>query len=74
MSAIEGIIDFITSGNISDLSNLTDDNDSIECKTSLANIPSDDPNGSELSDEDDQPLSNYAKTASKQTNYELKAA
>ena len=73
MSAIEGIIDFITSGNISDLSNLSDDNDSIECKTSLANIPSDDPNGSELS-EDDQPLSNYAKTASKQTNYELKAA
>ena len=33
----------------------------------------DDPNGSQLSDEDDQPLSNYVKTASKQTNHELKA-
>ena len=73
LSVMGDIIDFVTSGDILDLSELSDNDDSIECETSLANIQND-PDGSELSDEDDQPLSSYAKTASKQTNHELKAA
>ena len=59
LSAINDIIDFITSGGILDLSNLSEDDDSTECEISLANIQNDEPNdpdGSELSDEDDKPL------------------
>lgn len=67
LSAMEDIIDFITSSYISDLSYLSDDDDSMKCETNLENIQNnepDDPDGSELSDGYDQPLSNSAKTAS----------
>lgn len=67
LSAMEYIIDFITSSYISDLSYLSDDDDSMKCETNLENIQNnepDDPDGSELSDGYDQPLSNSAKTAS----------
>ena len=67
LSAMEDIIDFITSSYISDLSYLSDDDDSMKCETNLENIRNnepDDPDGSELSDGYDQPLSNSAKTAS----------
>ena len=62
---------------ISDLFNFTDKDHSIECEISLSNIQHDeldDPHSPEFSDEDDQPLSNYTKMASKQTNHGLKAA
>ena len=66
-SAMEDVIDFINSSYILDLSYLSDDDGSMKCETSLENIQNDDvddPNGSELSDGYDQPLSNSAKTAS----------
>ena len=77
LCAMEDIINFTTSGDISDLSNLSDDDDNTECETSLANIQNDeldDPDGSGLSDEDDPPVLNYAKTALEQTSHKLKAA
>ena len=42
-SAMEDTINFIASGGVSDLSNLLDNENSIECKISLANIQNDEP-------------------------------